>query len=220
VVGLNKYVTLSDSVINENVFKAVFHSDGEEVPTLTPTIIGLPVVLDTPEIEKQTSQGSTDNDSIATTISTNGKICNGRDVDIHEMLADFWPCISYFLKQQPEHDHSIQWTKWFTNGLTSSSGLTEVKRMMGIDVLSQLYLILCYSPAINQVYDIEWDHKIRYTQKLSLDLVTLTIHRIEPDKYKGYDIVMHNIYFMVDMDDKFQIFHKLVCSGRSGHFMG
>ncbi len=55
VVGLNKYVTLSDSAVNENVFKAVFHSDGEDVPTLTPTIIGLPVVVDTHEVEKQSS---------------------------------------------------------------------------------------------------------------------------------------------------------------------
>lgn len=57
---LHKYVTLSDSAVNENGFQAVFHSDVEEVPTLTPAIIGLPVVVDKHEIEKQTSQGSTD----------------------------------------------------------------------------------------------------------------------------------------------------------------
>lgn len=50
--------------------------------------------------------------------------------------------------------------------------------MVGIDALSQLYLILRDSPAITQVYGIEWDHEIHYTQKLSPDLVNPTVHSI------------------------------------------
>jgi hypothetical protein len=50
-------------------------------------------------------------------------------------------------------------------GLSSKSLLTQVKAIMGIDTVAQIYLILRDFPAVNEHYEITWDHKIEYTLK-------------------------------------------------------
>jgi hypothetical protein len=137
VKGIHKYVTLSDSKVNEDGFKADFLPEPEDVNSLTPI-----QTIQPPDTENTDADSTVikDTDSI-TTVHNQGKICYGNDTDLHELFADIWPYITNFINQQPNHDHSIQWTTWLKNGLTPSSGLHDVKRIMGIDALSQLYLI-------------------------------------------------------------------------------
>jgi len=211
VPGIDKFVTLSTSTMIENGFKAVFHPEIEEVSLLTPNLTNSSKNFQDSENERQLYGIPKDNDSI-TTVPQNGKVCYGSDADIHEMLLDLWPHITAFLDKQPNHDRSMQWTNWINNSLTPSSGLRDVKRIMGIDALLQLYLILRDSPAINTMYDIEWDHKIHYHLKSQLltDPVVTPSHTIEIDQSNDNRKSIHNIYFMDYRDDEFQVFHKLV----------
>ncbi len=84
--------------------------------------------------------------------------CYGSDGDINEMFHNYWPHVMEFIDKHPSHDHSKQWQSWILCGLSQQSGLADIKRVMGIDTISQLFLILRDSPALNTTYDTSWDH--------------------------------------------------------------
>lgn len=70
---------------------------------------------------------------------------------------------------------------------------------------------ISYSPAINQSYDIEWDHKIHYHHKqmLTTSQDDLMVHTVENSHLKDDRTLTHTITFMDDTDDEFRVFHKL-----------
>jgi len=49
-------------------------------------------------------------------------------------------------------------------------GLGRVKKNMGVETITQLYLTLRDSLAVNTHFDITWSHKVQYQQKMRLKI--------------------------------------------------
>jgi len=148
-----------------------------------------------------------DEEQIATTtdsITTNGtihKVCYGTFDDFQIMLKDMWPYIDQYMQINPDHDHTKQWNKWKNNGLTIDTDLGTFKQIIGIETLDQLYVILRDSPALNQHFDMVWDHKILYRPKVHVPiLLSNTNNKMERRTYL--------IKTIADMDIEFCIFHS------------
>jgi hypothetical protein len=99
------------------------------------------------------------------TITTNPKpykVCYSSDSDIQALLQELWPSVVHYIETHPDHQHSIQWKTWMSQGLPVTSSLGQVKKIMGIETIAQLYLILRDSEAVNTYSHINWDHEIQY----------------------------------------------------------
>jgi hypothetical protein len=104
-------------------------------------------------------------DTITTNPEQPFKVCYSSDADINAMLSEMWPVITKYMEDSPDHTHAQQWKKWIADGLTCQSGLGQVKQIMGIKTMAQLYLTLRDSPYITPYFNVNWDHKIQYTKK-------------------------------------------------------
>jgi hypothetical protein len=159
--------------------------------------------------------GLRDNDSITTILPTH-KECYGRDGDNKAMFHNFWLHVMEIIDKHPSHDHSQQWQLWILNGLSQQSGLADIKRVMGIDTKSQLFLILHDSPALNTTYDISWDHKMQYSLKPTKDdnfcLTNVLSDKINLEKKNDTFCYQSNTYtahFLDDHDTEFLVLHKM-----------
>ena len=139
------------------------------------------------------------NESITTT-GTIHKVCYGGHDDFQALLQDIWPYIEKFMQTYPDHDHTKQWEKWRASGLTSTLDLRTFKIIIGIETLDQLYVVLRESPALQEHFDMVWDHKILYRPKPPVPvLLTATTDRTVPRRY--------TIKNLNDLDVEFCIFH-------------
>jgi hypothetical protein len=110
--------------------------------------------------------------SITTNKSTNGQqhndtdnwnTCYGTSNDLSEMLTTFWPTIEHYIAQNPMHYHALRWKHWIEHDyLHMGTDLTQLKNVLGISTMDQLYVILHDSPALNSTSELKWDHKICY----------------------------------------------------------
>jgi hypothetical protein len=94
-----------------------------------------------------------DDDTIATTPHAK-KVCYRTDADIKEMFSDMWPYIQDYIDRNSTTMHAKQWLAWMERGLLSKSPLTQVKAIMGIDTVAQIYLILRDFPVIHENYEV------------------------------------------------------------------
>ena len=161
IPGIERFVAFMPSTTNPNGFRAKFQDFTDSNSMLT---TGNIIVLDDNPSPKSTenilrdqetgskqrmeindtqlaSESVRDNDSI-TTIPPVSKDCYGSNGDTSYMLHVFWPYVMKFIRDNPHHDHSKQWDTWMEHGLSQHSGLADVKQVMGIDTISQLFLIL------------------------------------------------------------------------------
>ncbi len=146
------------------------------------------------------------NDSI-TTMTTTHKACYGNQDDFQEMLTDIWPSILQYITDNQHHEHTKQWKKWMNDGLSDKTNITNVKHIIGVESLEQLYLILRDSPAVTTHYDIQWDHKIKYSPKLTTkDQSHTSTNMIDDDSSKNIKMIRS----VSDNDIEFCIFHKLI----------
>jgi len=91
--------------------------------------------------------------------------CYNNTGDFMLMMQEFWPAIRQFIADHPQHEHSKQWRLWIDDGFQPGTDLAEVKQITGLSTLDQIYLFLRDSPALQEHFDIVWDHKINYRQK-------------------------------------------------------
>jgi len=98
--------------------------------------------------------------------------CYNNNGDFTLMMLKFWPAILHFITEQPHHEHSKQWNLWMGAGLHPETDLAQVKQITGLHTLDQIYLFLRDSPALQQKFDIIWDHKINYRQRGMLETPT------------------------------------------------
>ncbi len=161
-------------------------------------------------------QSGTDNDCIIT-LSTldntmeidNYEVCYGNHTDINNMLTAFWPYILKYMNENPEHDHTKQWTTWIKNGMNEQAMLNEIKQLMGVNTntFDQLYLILQDSPALQPYSDLQWDHKIHYHLKSCINETSdMNLNLETPELIFGF----HTIHQMDESDAEFRVLHKLV----------
>jgi len=127
------------------------------------------------------------------------------DSDIHALLQELWPSIMAYIHTNPIHQHSIQWKTWISQGLHYTSSLNQVKTIMGIETISQLYLILRDSEAVNTTYNINWDHEIQYSRKVTEEADhNFKAIKYEPDNHA----TKHTVITMSDMDEEFSVLHR------------
>jgi hypothetical protein len=69
------------------------------------------------------------------------------------------------MMNNPDHEHTKQWEMRITQGLSQYSTMTFVKTLLGTETLDQLFFFFRDSPAINEHFDLQWDHKINYRPK-------------------------------------------------------
>jgi hypothetical protein len=164
-----------------------------------------------------------DNETIASVPNTK-KYCYGTDLDIKTMFTDLWPYIQDYRDRHPTSSHSKQWLAWMERGLSSKSPLTQVKAIMRIDTVAQLYLTLRDFPAVNVHYDIKWDHKIEYQLKpMETDTVQIKEEKTDTGHIKNDDGIKtqikndamqlnptYKVRAVSNQDEEFKVFHKLI----------
>jgi len=165
-----------------------------------------------PLIIEDESKPEDGGDSI-TSINHGYKVCYGNNEDFHEMMTEFWPCIQEFMEREPDHDHTKQWDTWIKLGLTSSTDLSGIKTIMGIETFDQFYLFLRDSLALKPFYNISWDHKIIYQKHVQLTNVPheRTNQQTDPKPTTITEPTrIYQIRLMMDSDMEFCVFHKRV----------
>jgi F0F1-type ATP synthase membrane subunit b/b' len=119
------------------------------------------------------------------------------------MLSVFWPVIHDYIHQNPNHDHAQQWKQWITvDGLNVNTKLQQLKMILQVNTMDQLFIILRDSPTIKTKVDLHWDHKICYRLKhdpLDKNLLPETKH----------DTPGHTHVTTMN-DDEFSIRHKII----------
>jgi len=95
-------------------------------------------------------------------------ICYNNTGDFTTMMRALWPAIQDFLRNNPQHEHSKQWKVWITAGYTPDTDLAHAKSIFGLPTLDQIYLFLRDSPALQEKFEISWNHKIHYCPRDSL----------------------------------------------------
>jgi len=172
--------------------------DGSESNITSPSNPDAPVSI------TQTKQDD-GGDSITFT-NLNYKVCYGNADDFTEMMETFWPYILRFMSQDSSHNHSKQWERWITQGLTSTTDLSTLKIITGIDTFDQLYLFLRDSPALSPFYDISWDHRIIYQKRADI----CKNDSGSPSQIVNEPSRVYTIRMLADNDMEFCIFHKRV----------
>lgn len=170
--------------------------------------------------EEITEEPTNDTETITTTLEFNTpeqepqyNICYGKDSDFETMLQAFWPKIARYIHGNPSHDHSKQWQQWINQGLHSGTDLTQFKQLLGVISLEQIYLFLRDSPAINQHFDIIWNHKIHY--KVKDDKAIEYVDRTDANNQSNSPLTIHNSVTGIDTID-FGIFHQTVFNSIDG----
>ena len=174
---INEYVTFCTDLKSKTGFHVKVHKDIEPGTCLTESIgelltddvmskSGKSTKLngneeDPTNLETETlTTLSGDNEQGATNVDMEPdnvfEICYGK------MLQTFWPSITAFIESHPEHDHSKQWKNWINSGLNYAMDLAHFKMLLGTESLDQIFLFLRDSPAINQDFELVWNHKINY----------------------------------------------------------
>jgi hypothetical protein len=149
-----------------------------------------------------------DNDSL--TVDTNKKVCYGTAEDIGELLSDIWVPVLEFITKQPDHEHAKQWSKWIRHGLNQKSELGCIKTIIGIDTLDQLFLLLRDSPALQDIYEITWNHKIMYQLKEQKSTDETQILHQQPPHLHDHVPKIYTVTLANENDIEFCILHKLV----------
>jgi hypothetical protein len=207
------------------------HDKLQDLPQDNPVSVTDPTLV-TPVLDKTTFNPNPkdfepDEDTIASAPHAK-KICYGGDNDIKEMLSILWPYIQDYIGKHGDTSHAKQWISWIDNGLSIKSPLTQVKAIMGIETVAQLYLILRYSPAINPHYDITWDHKIEYQLKplnaeneekaVAKSETSTSGHLGDTVKLEQDNIlkVTYKVRELTNNDEEFKVFHKLIYDAIAG----
>ncbi len=117
--------------------------------------------------------------------------CYGTSTDLNEMLTAFWPRILQFMRENSSHHHSLQWQQWIDiDKLKPDTELTQVKAILGVTTMDQLYIVLRDSPAINTHYEVLWDHKIccqpRPLATQDISVPSVAEHEQQPDANLHY----------------------------------
>jgi hypothetical protein len=152
--------------------------------------------------------GYDNTDKTDDTITTNPKpykVCYSSDSDIHALLQELWPSIMAYIHTTPIHQQSIQWKTWISQGLHCTSSLNQVKTIMGIETIVQLYLTLRDSEAVNTTYNVNWDHEIQYSRKVTEEADhNFKAIKYEPDNHA----TKHTVITMSDMDKEISVLHR------------
>jgi hypothetical protein len=204
--NIKSYLTFHTG-IGKTSFKYEIHHTRDLVNNQNPATN----IEDTPPAATSESKETTnDNDSIATKntnvddhTDTTWHTCYGTQTDLSDMLSVFWPVIQDYIHQNPNHDHAQQWQQWITvDGLNVNTELQQLKRILQVNTMDQLFIILRDSPAINTKFDLHWNHKICYRLKhdsLDKNLLPETKH----------DTPGHTHVTTMN-DDEFSILHKII----------
>jgi hypothetical protein len=159
-------------------------------------------------LNESLENGYDNTDRTDDTITTNPKpykVCYSSDSDIHALLQELWPSIMAYIHTTPIHQQSIQWKTWISQGLHCTSSLNQVKTIMGIETIVQLYLTLRDSEAVNTTYNVNWDHEIQYSRKVTEEADhNFKAIKYEPDNHA----TKHTVITMSDMDKEISVLHR------------
>jgi hypothetical protein len=203
---IDKYIIFMQATQGTNGFLYKLTSSDESTATNTGTALDDQTLVTTQDIETidSTSYSDTKDDSFTTCYSNNG--------DFHLMMTTFWPSIQTFIANNPSHEHAKQWTTWMEQGVNQFADLAFVKSILGTETLDQLFIIFRNSPALQDDFELVWDHKINYRPKRQTQSI-VTPHRsnmsndhqttTSPDTI--HNSVMANV---IDHPIDFNIFHK------------
>lgn len=137
--------------------------------------------------------------------------CYNNDTDFQTMLQAFWPSIQQYIEENPMHHHAQQWVTWLAQGLDLNSDLASVKRFFGCDSFDQLFLFFRDSPAINNCFELQWDHKINYRPHSENKAFMVTPVRTNQEHGIFHSPTsFHNIVLHDPEDINFRILHSKV----------
>jgi hypothetical protein len=165
-VGVDETTTMDDMIEPSNTDEV----DGETITTVaTPTFV--------PKNEHTNEEATLASNQESQYVSMRQEFdrmytCYNNTGDFTKMMNLLWPAIQDFLANHPQHEHSKQWKVWITAGNTPDTDLARAKTIFGLPTLDQIYLFLRDSPALEEVFEISWNHKIHYGFKNSLETPT------------------------------------------------
>jgi len=99
-----------------------------------------------------------------------------------------------------------------TKGLNLNSDLAYIKKLFGCDSLDQLFLFFRDSPAINNDFELEWDHKTNYRHSIGPKAFALTPARNHKDNANIFNSPgsFHNTVSINPEDINIRIMHSKI----------